>query len=180
MVTFSKVVRYYLYLVSIFYFVIGLGAFLPLVEDMFPGNEILENIIGLALKSILEIPFMVGFFASLAGLTPKRFLQAPNLFTSGFPPAWVYLGVVAIVLSVISIIALTKVRHSLKWIYVWYALSSLAILQTIDNYLLTSGSGYFRWKPIILGFVNGVLILSAVYLVHRAAKRETPVVSWKK
>lgn len=153
-----RIAEFYLLLSSVVYAAMGLGSLGALLP---PGHP---------LGAITEALSYFKFVATAFGLTPLRFTLLASL------PNISLLGFVALVLSVLGVVALWKVKKSSSWLYVWYVISVLAVLMVVDNTLLVLRHAFTL--RIIVGIAHAALVILATFQLSRYWNRkENPVIS---
>lgn len=157
----ARIAQVYLYIVTVYYFFMGIGA---LPEDLLPSS----------LNSLL----ILGAWGTFIGMTPVRFLEFTNVFVNGLKTPYLpWLGILAVVLAVCAFISLKKLKYDFRWIYIWYGLSLLSLAIVIDNWAYGNPWKYYELEVAIGAFYDLLFLLfpislfTAAFIYHRALKK---------
>jgi|SRR3989344_1516905 len=143
--------RIYLLLSSCFFFLVGAGSIVPFAQSLKDS-------------AILGVLPVFDQMAVIAGLVPFRLaFKDFRIFDGGSsqPVVWLYLGVVAVGLSLLGIVALALMRRRPQWRYIWFGIVGSAFLMALDNIIFSMSKGFSY-----LGFtasIHAILLTAALW-----------------
>lgn len=125
----------------------------------------------------LVLSLLVSGIAPFVVVLPRPLLMpyisaALAILVGGYytPPAFAFslpaLGVVALVLGIVGLVALKRAEKDIQWIYFWYFLSLCVFAIAAYNLSVVQDS-----TVQVMGFVNAGLVALATYIVHRSVRR---------
>lgn len=119
------------------------------------------GLVGLAGVGVPQLQ-IVGFMAIAWGLAPLFLMILPANSASSLI---VVLGIVAIILSLGGLAAIRWYKSSPQWLWVWYIISTFALLIVIVNLIGTRGVFGLG------GIVHAALLLVSTYVLYKASHR---------
>lgn len=158
MSTSVKIARLYLYVVNIYYILIGIAA--------------VTNFSHLSNFTYFLTPF--GVFGTAIGAVPERLVTKMVSFAPPTTEVQILLvgaGVIAITLAIVGFISLHKIKSSPRWIFLWYSLIGLAFIISSDNIVVLL-SPYTPFYVPFLEFAHPVLLFTTTIFIHRGVKQE--------
>lgn len=164
--TLVKISRTYLLLVGVIYIVVGIVAIFNTYAEKIPDS--INGIYSLLLlSSLLFLSFIV---------IPSDLFSGNDIgvgVATHFGPLF-FLGIAAVILGILSLIALRRSIRDMQWVYVLYGLSILALLLALWNLSVDTQN--------LGSFVNASLFLLTTWLLHlglrfERSKINTPTVN---